>query len=75
MNTFWTWTKRVAVSLAVLVLVMAVTGFAYRAYQLRRVAIATSIDRAKGLDEAMFVRIGGIDPVRRSVGPVRSRPT
>jgi hypothetical protein len=60
-RTFWTWTRHVLLGLIALVLVLAGTGFVYRAYRLRRVAIATSIDCVKGIDEERFVKIGGID--------------
>jgi pimeloyl-ACP methyl ester carboxylesterase len=55
----WTITKRILLSLVGLVLLLAGMGLAYRAYRLHQ--IAKAVETKTGINEAMFVRIGGID--------------
>ena len=60
-SKLWRLTKLTFLTLLGIVLVLAGTGIAYRAYEHHRIAKATVIDAAKGIDEGRFVRIGGID--------------
>jgi pimeloyl-ACP methyl ester carboxylesterase len=51
-----------------------VSGFAYRAYRHNRIAKATAIDAAGGIDEALFTKIGGIDQWIAIRGQNRENP-
>lgn len=60
-SELWKFTKRVLLGLLVLILALICCGAAYRAYRHHEIAKATRIDPAKGIDEGLFVKIGGID--------------
>jgi pimeloyl-ACP methyl ester carboxylesterase len=60
-SRIWKVAKLTLLSLAVLILVSLGGGLAYRAYRHRELAKATVIDPVKGIDEAFFTKIGGID--------------
>jgi pimeloyl-ACP methyl ester carboxylesterase len=70
----WTITKRVALSLFGLSLALIVSGLAYRGYRQYQSDKALSIDSANGIDEAMFVRVGGIDQWITIRGQHRDNP-
>jgi pimeloyl-ACP methyl ester carboxylesterase len=57
----WKIARLTSLSLLVLVLTLLGSGLAYRAYRHHRLAKATVIDPTKGIDEAFFTRIGGVD--------------
>lgn len=70
----WTISKRVVLSLLGLGLVLIVSGLAYRAYRQHQSDKSLAIDSANGIDEAMFVRIGGIDQWITIRGQDRDNP-
>lgn len=53
--------KFTGLSVLALVIIALVAGAGYRAYRHSRIARATAIDPAQGVDEELFARIGGID--------------
>jgi len=71
---FWALIKRALLSLLVLLLLLVSSGFAYRAYRRHEIARVTTIDPSKGIDQAMFVRIGGIDQWISIRGQDRDNP-
>jgi pimeloyl-ACP methyl ester carboxylesterase len=60
-NRIWKIAKLTSLSFLVLVLVLLGSGLAYRGYRHYELAKATLIDPMKGIDEALFTNIGGID--------------
>jgi pimeloyl-ACP methyl ester carboxylesterase len=60
-SKIWRLTKRAFLGLLGFVLVLIGAGLAYRAYEHHRIAQATVIDTAQGIEEGLFVKIGGID--------------
>jgi len=70
----WKVTKRVVLCLLALLLVLASSGFAYRAYRHHKIGKATVIDTTKGIDEGLFVKIGGIDQWITIRGQDRDNP-
>ncbi len=70
----WGITKRVLLTLLVLLLGLATISFAYRAYRRHEIAKVTTIDTAKGIDEAMFITIGGVDQWITIRGQDRENP-
>src|SRR5262245_33270443 len=50
-----------ALALAAFALVAVSIGFGYRVWRQHEVALALAIDAPNGIDEARFVRIGGIE--------------
>jgi pimeloyl-ACP methyl ester carboxylesterase len=70
----WKVAKLTVLSLIALILVLIGGGLAYRAYWHHQIAKATVIDPATGIDEAMFVRIGGIDQWITIRGQNRDNP-
>ena len=67
-------TKFVLLAVLTLVLTCAAAGFAYRALRHHQIARATAIDPAKGVDEAFFAPIGGIEQWLTIRGQDRSNP-
>ena len=53
---------------------LIVAALAYRAYRHHQIANATVIDTAKGIDEALFAKIGGIDQWITIRGQNRDNP-
>jgi pimeloyl-ACP methyl ester carboxylesterase len=74
MRTFWARTQRTVTGLAAIALILAAAGLAYRAYRHRLIAKSTAIDPARGIDEAFFARIGGIDQWISIRGQDRNNP-
>jgi pimeloyl-ACP methyl ester carboxylesterase len=70
----WKATKRVLLTLLALLLVLIGGGLAYRGYRHHQIAKATVIDTAKGIDEGLFVSIGGIDQWISIRGQDRDNP-
>jgi pimeloyl-ACP methyl ester carboxylesterase len=73
-NKLWKFTKRFLLGLLALIIALVCGGAAYRAYRHHEIAKATRIDPAKGIDEASFVRIGGIDQWITIRGQDRDNP-
>ena len=63
-----------AAVLAVLVVAIAALGLGYRAYRQHKIADAITIRSANGIDEAMFVKIGGIEQWLQIRGEDKSNP-
>jgi pimeloyl-ACP methyl ester carboxylesterase len=70
----WRVMKRALLILLGLFLALICGGFACREYRHRQIAKATVINPATGIDEAMFVRIGGIDQWITIRGQERDNP-
>jgi pimeloyl-ACP methyl ester carboxylesterase len=70
----WKFTKLVLLSLLGLILALVCSGAAYRGYRHHAIAKATRIDLAKGIDEGLFVKIGGIDQWITIRGQDRDNP-
>jgi len=60
-HMLWKFAKRIFLGLVALVLLLVGGGLAYRAYRHHQIADSTVIDSSKGVDEGMFVKIGGIN--------------
>src|SRR5262245_42833051 len=60
-SKIWKIAKRALLSVSVLTVVLLGGGLAYRTYRHYQLATATLIDPVKGIDEAFFTKIGGID--------------
>lgn len=65
---------RIALILFALAVLMVGAGLIYRAYRQHRNAEASSIHTPHGIDESMFVRIGGLDQWITIRGEDRSNP-
>jgi pimeloyl-ACP methyl ester carboxylesterase len=70
----WKAMKVTLLSLLGLVVVLIGSGLAYRAYRHHQIAKATVIDTTNGIDEALFVKIGGIDQWISMRGQNRNNP-
>ena len=70
----WKMTKRVLLSLLGLIVGLIGAGLGYRAYWQHQSAKAMVIDRSSGIDEGMFVKIGGIDQWVTIRGQDRNNP-
>ena len=70
----WKLAKLGVVGLVVLVVPLATGGLAYRAYRHRQLTQSTAIDIIKGIDQAFFSRIGGIDQWLSIRGQNRRNP-
>jgi len=70
----WKAAKLALASVLVLILALICSGAAYRAYRHHEIAKATRIDPAKGIDEASFVKIGGIEQWIAIRGQDRDNP-
>jgi pimeloyl-ACP methyl ester carboxylesterase len=70
----WRVTKRILLGLLILILALICGGGAYRAYRHHEIAKATRIDPANGIDEGLFVKIGGIDQWITIRGQDRDNP-
>jgi pimeloyl-ACP methyl ester carboxylesterase len=57
----WRGVKRAVLGVLVLILLLIGGGLLYRAYRHHQLDRATAIDAARGIDEAFFTTIGGID--------------
>jgi hypothetical protein len=66
--------KLTVLSLFVLLLAVVGAGLIYRAYRHHKIARATVIDPAMGIDEEFFAKIGGIDQWISIRGQSRSNP-
>jgi len=60
-SKIWNIAKLTLLSLSVLIALLLGGGFAYRTYRRYELAKATLIDPIRGIDEAFFTKIGGID--------------
>ncbi|HEX2339895.1 MAG TPA: alpha/beta hydrolase [Vicinamibacterales bacterium] len=60
-SRIWKAARRAILGLLVLIILSICGGLLYRAYRHHQLARATVIDPARGIDEALFTRIGGID--------------
>jgi pimeloyl-ACP methyl ester carboxylesterase len=70
----WKATKLISLSLVALLLALIGSGLTYRAYRHHQIAKATLIDTSKGIDEGLFVKIGGIDQWISIRGQDRDNP-
>jgi pimeloyl-ACP methyl ester carboxylesterase len=70
----WKMTKRVLLSLLGLIVGLIGAGLGYRAYWQHQSAKAMVIDRSSGIDEGLFVKIGGIDQWVTIRGQDRNNP-
>jgi pimeloyl-ACP methyl ester carboxylesterase len=70
----WKAAKRTLLGLLILILSLIGCGAAYRAYRHHEIAKATRIDPAQGIDEELFVKIGGIDQWIAIRGQNRDNP-
>jgi pimeloyl-ACP methyl ester carboxylesterase len=70
----WEVIQRVVLLVLGLGLVSICGGSAYRVYRHRQIAKATMIDPATGIDEAMFIRVGGIEQWITIRGQYRENP-
>lgn len=70
----WRATKLALLTLFVLVIALIACGLAYRAWRHHEIARATAIDPAKGIDEAEFAEIGGIEQWITIRGQDRDNP-
>jgi pimeloyl-ACP methyl ester carboxylesterase len=61
MRTFWKIAKRLVLGVLALIVVAIAAGAGFRWYRHTVIARATAIDRAAGIDDELFARIGGID--------------
>jgi pimeloyl-ACP methyl ester carboxylesterase len=61
MRTFWKIAKLLVLGVLALIVVAIAAGAGYRWYRHSVIARATAIDRAAGIDEELFAKIGGID--------------
>jgi hypothetical protein len=59
MKKIWKYTKRIVLTMGGLFLVLTAAGFAYRTYRLHE--LNRRVQTPNAIDEAMFVKIGGID--------------
>lgn len=73
-SRIWKITKRTLLGLLALVVALIGGGLAYRTYRHHQIAKATGIDTAKGIDEGLFVKIGGIDQWIAIRGQDRDNP-
>jgi pimeloyl-ACP methyl ester carboxylesterase len=67
-------TKLAVLGLLGFVLILIGSGLAYRVYRHHEIAKATVIDTSKGIDESLFVKIGGIDQWVTFRGQERENP-
>jgi len=67
-------TKRLFLSVFALLIVLVGIAFAYREYRQHHIASATAIDSSRGIDEELFVNIGGIDQWIGIRGQDRNNP-
>ena len=72
MNKIWKYTKRIVLTMGGIFLVLAGTGFAYRTYRLQELNKRAQTPNA--IDDAMFVKIGGIDQWITIRGQNRDNP-
>jgi pimeloyl-ACP methyl ester carboxylesterase len=70
----WKIAKIALLTLLGLVVTLMITGLAWREHRHRQIANATVIDTAKGIDESLFVKIGGIDQWIGIRGQSRDNP-
>jgi pimeloyl-ACP methyl ester carboxylesterase len=70
----WRIVKRTILGLVILILAVVGGGLVYRVYQHHEIARATAIDPARGIDEAFFAKIGGIDQWIGVRGQDRANP-
>jgi len=70
----WKIAKRALLSASVLIVVLLGGGLAYRTYRHYQLAKATLVDPVKGIDEAFFTKIGGIDQWITIRGQSRENP-
>ncbi|HJZ70460.1 MAG TPA: alpha/beta hydrolase [Vicinamibacterales bacterium] len=66
--------KWITLSVVALAAASALGGCAYRAYRHRQIDRATAIDPARGVDDALFTRIGGIEQWLTIRGQNRANP-
>jgi len=70
----WKATKLALLTVPALLLVLVTVGIGYRTWRHHQIARATMIDRAKGVDEAFFAPIGGIQQWLSIRGQDRDNP-
>ena len=73
-RTIWKVTKLIVLGLLGLILALVGTGLAYRAYRQHKIAKTLAITTPNGIDEGMFVKIGGIDQWITIRGQDRDNP-
>ena len=60
-SKLWRLTKFAVLPFLAFLVVLAVCASTFRAYHCHQIARATAIDATRGIDETLFVKIGGID--------------
>jgi len=70
----WRIARFTILGLVILILAAAGSALVYRIYRHHQLAKATAIDRAKGVDESFFAKIGGIDQWIGERGQNRANP-
>lgn len=70
----WKLTKLIVLGLLGLILVLVGSGLVYRAYRQHLIAKTLTIDAPNGINEGMFVKIGGIDQWITIRGQNRDNP-
>jgi pimeloyl-ACP methyl ester carboxylesterase len=68
----WKRTRRIAVGLTILLLAAAAAGFAWRTHRLRE--IARAVETPYGINDAEFIKVGGIDQWITIRGQNRDNP-
>ena len=74
MRTIWKVVKLILLSLFVLLVLLLAAGLAFRAYRQHQIAQALAIQTPNGIDEAMYVKIGGINQWIQIRGQDRNNP-
>jgi pimeloyl-ACP methyl ester carboxylesterase len=74
LRKIWKAAKLAGLTLLALLVVLVAGGLAYRARCHHQIARSTTIDPVKGVDQALFVRIGGIDQWIAIRGQDRDNP-
>ena len=73
-SKLWRLTKFAVLPFLAFLVVLAVCASTFRAYHCHQIARATAIDATRGIDETLFVKIGGIDQWISIRGQDRTNP-
>jgi pimeloyl-ACP methyl ester carboxylesterase len=74
MHKLWKVTRVILLGIVTVLLIIVVAGLSYRAYRQHQNANASTIRTPNGIDEAMFIRIGGIEQWVTIRGQDRTNP-